>query len=458
MHYISILRLVREDSVLMAHFMALFLLGTLHSSSGIVIRIDKTTPDPTEIERCRSKIMAVPQLNLTRHHASRSLYGPVTEIPEVTIKRPDILEDSPSTSGVTPKRPRPYLSSTPLDDKLKVATLPEEPRVSSPVVTPLATLLTTMVTTPSAGLGTSTVSIEPLTPTWYITSPPPSPLTVHTPTQPVHKQSLAYTTKPQSTNKPTLLTRQPVDVHSQFPTNPSMQTTEQPFIPTPKQPVTQPPTQPASRVTGPFERDANDTLTQPLLFTPANSSTYPALLLSTLPAVRERRRPALVRPMLQELEKELNDLLRVQIPALLTDDIAEALNMSYRARLQFANHEMVDKVLQQDSFSTSRIPGECPLHYYKRRVNLLKRVMGILLLALPHSLQELEEAAWDEDLENNFFRPGEKNILDVQECRTCYMKDTLGRCREVFFCKSGSSADIRTGLTPEDLRRILAIG
>lgn len=79
---------------------------------------------------------------------------------------------------------------------------------------------------------------------------------------------------------------------------------------------------------------------------------------------------------------------------------------AYRARLQFANHEMVDKLLQQESLTPSYLPGECPMRYYERRNNLLKRLVGLLLLALPQSLQELEEAAWDDDLENNFFRPG----------------------------------------------------
>lgn len=89
---------------------------------------------------------------------------------------------------------------------------------------------------------------------------------------------------------------------------------------------------------------------------------------------------------------------------------------AYRARLHFANHEMVDKLLQQESLAPNYVPGECPMRYYERRINLLKRVVGLLLLALPHSLQELEGAAWDEDLENNFFRPGGIPVIAIILC------------------------------------------
>ncbi|XP_047492318.1 uncharacterized protein LOC125041415 [Penaeus chinensis] len=407
----------------MAQFMTLFLLGTLHCSSGIVITVNRTTPSPTEIERCRSKIATVPQLNLTRHHMSRPYYSLVPGVPEITIERPGILEHSPSSSETTSKESRLYLSSTPVHGKPKIATLPEEPRLLSYAGSPLTTLLTPMVTTPSTVLWTSPPSIEPLTPTWYITSPPPTPLTVHTPTEPivnVNTQYLSYTTKPYESNKPTLLTRQEDKKHL----------------------VT------------------HLALEKPKQLERTTATTQPTLKYSTTAAVRGHRsvKPAALRPALQEMEKELNDLLRVQIPVLLTDDIAEALNTSYRARLRFANHEMVDRLLQQESLASSSLPGECPMRYYERRINLLKRVVGLLLLALPQSLQELEEAAWDEDLENNFFRPGEKNILDVPDCRKCYMKDALGRCREIMFCKAGSFADVRLGLSTADMERLLAIG
>ncbi|XP_063597444.1 uncharacterized protein LOC134774080 isoform X2 [Penaeus indicus] len=423
MHYLSVLCFIRVESVLMAQLMTLFLLGAFHCSSGIVITVDRTTPSPTEIERCRSKIATVPQLNLTRHHMSRPHYSIVPGVPEITIERPDVLEHSPSSSETTSEESRIYLSSTPLQAKPKLATLPEEPRLLSYAGSPLTTLLTPMVTTSSTVLWTSPSSIEPLTPTWYITSPPPTPLTVHTPTEPtvnVNTQYLSYTTKPYETNKPTLLTRQADKEHL----------------------VT------------------HLALEKPKQLERTTAATQPTLLYSTIPVVRRHRsgEPAAVRPALQEMEKELTDLLRVQIPQLLTDDIADALNMSYRARFHFANHEMVDKLLQQESLAPSSLPGECPMRYYERRINLLKRLVGLLLLVFPHSLQELEGAAWDEDLENNFFRPGEKNILDIQYCRHCYAKDSRGRCREIFFCKSGFVAPKRIGLSAEEKERLLALG
>ncbi|XP_027219619.2 mucin-3A isoform X2 [Penaeus vannamei] len=450
----------------MAQLMALFLLGTLHCSSGIVITVDRTTLDPIEIERCRSSIAAVPQLNLTRHHTSRPHYI-VPGVAESTIERPDLLERSPTSSEATSKKS--YLSSTPLHEKPKVATLPEEPGLISSAGNPLISVLTPLLTTPSTVLLTSPSSIEPLTPTWYITSPPPTPLTVHTSTESavsVNIQYLDYTTKPYEPNKPTLLTRQtdkenlpthlalekPKQLEKRLSTKPTF------LSKLSSQTSTDPPTQPAHLITNATERATNHASPLPLIHITA--TTQPAFLYSTIPAARGHRsvKPAAVRPALQEMEKELSDLLREQIALLLTDDIAETLYMSYRARLQFANHEMVDKLLQQESLTPSYLPGECPMRYYERRNNLLKRLVGLLLLALPQSLQELEEAAWDDDLENNFFRPGEKNILDVPECRECYTKDSLGNCREIFFCKAGSSADVRTGLSPEDLKRLLALG
>lgn len=222
----------------------------------------------------------------------RSHYSIVPGVPEITIERPDILEHFPSSSEATSKESRLYLSSTPFHGKPKIATLPEEPRLLSYAGSPSTTLLTPIVTTPSTVLWTSPSSIEPLTPTWYITSPPPTPLTVHTPTEPiinVNKQYLSYTTKPYETNKPTLLTRQPDKEHL----------------------VT------------------HLALEKPKQLERTTATTQPTLLYSTIPAVRGHRsvKPAAVRPALQEMEKELTDLLRVQIPLLLTDDIAEALNM-----------------------------------------------------------------------------------------------------------------------------------
>lgn len=43
----QVLCLIREEAVLMAQLMALLLLGTLHCSSGIVITVGRTTPNPT---------------------------------------------------------------------------------------------------------------------------------------------------------------------------------------------------------------------------------------------------------------------------------------------------------------------------------------------------------------------------------------------------------------------------
>ncbi|XP_066942211.1 mucin-17-like [Macrobrachium rosenbergii] len=158
----------------------------------------------------------------------------------------------------------------------------------------------------------------------------------------------------------------------------------------------------------------------------------------------------------RSLEKELDSALASRLPLALDPDLLYLWRAPYLQRLKHTNHEMVDVILQSD-VRTPPGSAECPLEYQKVVLLNLQRMLGLLLLSLPQSLKEVEEIIWDPDLENYLFRPQGKVILDVTTCKgSCYTMDSLGICREIFYCKDGATPGIAPRLTPEQLQKLLA--
>ncbi|XP_064085067.1 mucin-5AC-like [Macrobrachium nipponense] len=158
----------------------------------------------------------------------------------------------------------------------------------------------------------------------------------------------------------------------------------------------------------------------------------------------------------RSLEKEMYTVLASRLPLALDPDLLYLWRAPYLQRLKHTNHEMVDVILQSD-VRTPPGSAECPLAYQKVVLLNLQRMLGLLLLSLPQSLKEVEEVLWDPDLENYLFRPQGKAILDVNTCKgSCYTMDSLGICREIFFCKDGATPGIAPRLTPEQLQKLLA--
>nr|XP_053632132.1 uncharacterized protein LOC128688350 [Cherax quadricarinatus] len=146
---------------------------------------------------------------------------------------------------------------------------------------------------------------------------------------------------------------------------------------------------------------------------------------------------------LAELDSDLTVILETWLPSVMDQDIMKMLNQSYLDRMKFANKEMVNNILQMQPVQG----GGCPLVRHQRRLQFIKRVLGVLLLVLPQSFHQLIDAISDEELQNNFFRQDtEKNILDVTGCRECYTRDAKGVCRELFFCKRGEDVSSRASL------------
>ncbi|XP_068227284.1 mucin-3A-like [Palaemon carinicauda] len=159
---------------------------------------------------------------------------------------------------------------------------------------------------------------------------------------------------------------------------------------------------------------------------------------------------------LRSLEKELNSVLASRLPLALDPDLLYLWRAPYLQRLRHSNHEMVDIILQSE-VRTPPESSECPNDYQKVVLLNLQRMLGLLLLTLPQSLKEVEEIIWNPDLENYLFRPQGKAILDVTTCKgSCYTMDSQGLCREIFFCKDGTSPGLAPRLSPEQLRRLLA--
>lgn len=155
------------------------------------------------------------------------------------------------------------------------------------------------------------------------------------------------------------------------------------------------------------------------------------------------------------LEKELHFVLASRLPLALDEDLLDLWRAPYLQRLKYVNHEMVDNILQADIKTTPK-KSECPMEYHEQLRFSLQRILGLLLISLPQSLKEVDEAMWDPELDVYFFRPQEKNILDVKTCRDCYTKDPRGVCREIFFCKNGAKPGARPRLTPKQLKLLLS--
>lgn len=147
-------------------------------------------------------------------------------------------------------------------------------------------------------------------------------------------------------------------------------------------------------------------------------------------------------------------LMEVYLPHTLDEEMKTHLRKPYLERLRFVNHEMVDKVLQTPLEEPPHQEGQlCPLTTHQLRLSNLRRKVSLLLLSLPQSVMEIQEVIHDVELDNYFFRTEGKNILDVTECRQCYAKDALGKCRELFFCKSGRTVSNMDRVSLEDLLR-----
>nr|XP_045621090.1 cyclin-dependent kinase 12-like [Procambarus clarkii] len=184
--------------------------------------------------------------------------------------------------------------------------------------------------------------------------------------------------------------------------------------------------------------------TTPTLASPPTTPT------PTSPTVGEQQDTPMT--TLAEVGIDLLMVMETRIPDLFDPEITEILKKPYLERVRFANLEMVHKILQAPPLEEDK----CPLVTLERRLLHLRRVLGLLLLVLPQSLHELTEALWNDDLQNNFFRQeSEKNILDVSSCRECYIKDPLGVCRQVFYCKFGADVSRRTMPSSPDILSIL---
>ncbi|KAK7083980.1 hypothetical protein SK128_024954 [Halocaridina rubra] len=157
------------------------------------------------------------------------------------------------------------------------------------------------------------------------------------------------------------------------------------------------------------------------------------------------------------LEKEMHAVLASRLPLGIDADLLDLWNAPYLQRLQHVNHEMVDEILQTD---IRQPPGntECPMAYNELIHMNLRRMLGLLLITLPQSLKEIEDAIWDPDLETYFFRPQEKNLFDIKSCRECYTRDSMGVCREIFFCKNGAAPGAKPRLTQEQILLMLKKG
>ncbi|XP_076049219.1 uncharacterized protein LOC143029907 [Oratosquilla oratoria] len=80
----------------------------------------------------------------------------------------------------------------------------------------------------------------------------------------------------------------------------------------------------------------------------------------------------------------------------------------------------------------------------KERIELIKKALLLLLLALPVTEEDLSEAAMEEDLEYFFLRMEGRNLIHPSEDRTaacppCQMRGWDGTCRQLFFCKGGKN-------------------
>ncbi|KAG7177026.1 hypothetical protein Hamer_G000245 [Homarus americanus] len=73
----------------------------------------------------------------------------------------------------------------------------------------------------------------------------------------------------------------------------------------------------------------------------------------------------------------------------------------------------------------------CPLLHLQQLLEHLSKTLGFMLSMLPQSLEELEEAMWNDPIQYNFFREDGRVILDVNNCVECYAKDPTVRTSSV---------------------------
>lgn len=85
---------------------------------------------------------------------------------------------------------------------------------------------------------------------------------------------------------------------------------------------------------------------------------------------------------------------------------------AYLERIRAANHEIVDKLLQaeddedestdnhQRGNDTCRLPEKRLAHLF-----YLRTILVLLLQALPQTVEEVEEAAWNPEITDYIFRP-----------------------------------------------------
>lgn len=154
---------------------------------------------------------------------------------------------------------------------------------------------------------------------------------------------------------------------------------------------------------------------------------------------------------LSEIWEELKHFLTKQIPLVLPSEWAQPFKKSYLERIRAANHEIVDKLLQaeddedestdnhQRGNDTCRLPEKRLAHLF-----YLRTILVLLLQALPQTVEEVEEAAWNPEITDYIFRPERRAVFDVYGCRECYALDATGVCRELFYCKDGSDLFSRT--------------
>ncbi|XP_042223867.1 uncharacterized protein LOC121867808 [Homarus americanus] len=136
-------------------------------------------------------------------------------------------------------------------------------------------------------------------------------------------------------------------------------------------------------------------------------------------------------------------MMKTKLPQLMNPEITELLKKPYLLRTRVAQRKL-GATLQEPlppPLNTTRQTTitTCPLLHLQQLLEHLSKTLGFMLSMLPQSLEELEEAMWNDPIQYNFFREDGRVILDVNNCVECYAKDPTGKCRELFFCKGGET-------------------